>query len=32
VKLTVRDSASHTANATFTTTVYQETACFAQCP
>jgi hypothetical protein len=31
VKLTVRDSASQTANATFTTTVYQESTCFAQC-
>jgi hypothetical protein len=32
VKLTARDSAAHTANATFTTTVVKETACFAQCP
>jgi hypothetical protein len=32
VKLAARDSAAHTANATFTTTVYKETACFAQCP
>lgn len=32
VKLTARDSASRTANATFTTTVIKESTCFANCP
>ncbi len=32
VKLTARDSAARTANATFTTTVVKDSTCFANCP